>query len=362
MNGFVDKTKEYFTATLNMMNDVLLNYNYGVLSLISSSSDKNIGYNTGNFNGVDTTIFGKPLKTEEYIRESFNEFEKNIDNGELSIFNTFNNTPTVTAAQVRLFKKNYKNYLNNGYKTNFSSELTSIVNTLVQVEQDYVYNVDRLNFVTEGSGDGKDGKINDKGIAQIFSTTGTTESINGKNTLTSLRDDYATVSTDVNDFLTSLTTSNVYSSDAYQVKSPGSFTPPSSFNGQLSNQYEEREYLLMSRALSQKNRQDFVNKLIEGLDITTSNIVRKQYEDDNSKLYDKLNASGLQLVSAYRTSPNGKKYLEYTPSFGTTQTRITLASENTEASNDVKKTLQNIYSGKNDSNKTEPYNFKSKFN
>ena len=82
----------------------------------------------------------------------------------------------------------------------------------------------------------------------------------------------------------------------------------------------------------------------------------------NYVLYDKLNAAGLQLISTYRASVDGKTYLNYTPSFGTTQKRITLTSENTSASEDVKKTLQNIYSGKNDTGKTNPYNFKSKFN
>jgi uncharacterized protein (UPF0297 family) len=118
----------------------------------------------------------------------------------------------------------------------------------------------------------------------------------------------------------------------------------------------------MSKAMMDKNRESFVTALIEGLDIATSDVIRSVYEVTRAKEYNDLNAKGLQLVSSYRTSPDGKKYLEYTPSFGTTQTRITNTSENTNASNDVKKTLQNIYSGKNDSNKDNPYNFKSKFN
>ena len=64
MNGFVNKTKDYYTSTLNMMDNVLLNYNWGVLSLLNFSGDKNVGYNEGVFNGVATTIYGKPLKTE----------------------------------------------------------------------------------------------------------------------------------------------------------------------------------------------------------------------------------------------------------------------------------------------------------
>ena len=362
MNGFVNKTKDYYTATLNMMDNVLLNYNWGVLSLLNFSGDKNIGYNEGKFNGVETTIYGKPLKTEEYIRQSFVELEKNIDDGTLSVFTTLDNDKKITNSQKKLFKKNYKNYLNNGYKSSFSSDLFNTISTLVQVEQDFVYNVDRLNFVTEGSSPtSKDGRINDKGIAQIFSTTGTTETSNGKNTLTALREDYAIIAGDTNDYLTSLTTANIYVPNAYDFKNAGAFTPPSGFVT-LTNPTQTREYLLMSKAMMDKNRESFVTALIEGLDIATSDVIRSVYEVTRAKEYNDLNAKGLQLVSSYRTSPDGKKYLEYTPSFGTTQTRITNTSENTNASNDVKKTLQNIYSGKNDSNKDNPYNFKSKFN
>lgn len=110
------------------------------------------------------------------------------------------------------------------------------------------------------------------------------------------------------------------------------------------------------------NRQNFVNTLVQGLDTATADVVRSVYDGSLVKDYNKLNTTGKQLVSSYRTSPNGKKYLDYTPSFGTTQTRITTTSEDLNASNDVKKTLQNIYSGKNNSDKNNPYNFKSKFN
>jgi len=362
MNGFVDKTKAYYNATINTMDNVLLNYNYGVLAMLNYGNE-NAGYNTGTFNTTTTSIYGKPLKTETYINEAFSQLEKYINDDELPIFSQLN-IPTITSAQKRLFKKNYNNYLNNGYKAGFPSDIFTTISTLVQAEQDFVYNVDRLNFVTQGSTTGTDGKINSKGIAQIFVTTGTTELVNGAsiNTLTSLRNDYTTLATDTNNFLTSLTTTGIFVPTAYNPKSPGSFTSPASFGGELSNSQQQTEYMLMSKALSKNNREGFLTELLKGLDKSTQDIVRKYYGDTLPTRYDKLNSAGKQLVSNYRTSPDGKKYLDYTPSFGTTQKRITLASEDTNASNDVKKTLQNIYSGKNDSNKTNPYNFKSKFN
>lgn len=73
------------------------------------------------------------------------------------------------------------------------------------------------------------------------------------------------------------------------------------------------------------------------------------------------NKGGLELLSDYKTSDTAKSYIKYTPSFGTTQKRVTVFSEDLVPPSSSKQTLQNIYSNKNNNSDKNPYNFKRKF-
>ena len=124
----------------------------------------------------------------------------------------------------------------------------------------------------------------------------------------------------------------------------------------------------MSRALLiDSNKQGFINALKVGLDQATSNAIDFYYNgigNSNSRLnvWKRVNDGNKTLTENYRTSPYGLDYLEYTPTFGTTQKRITLFSTDLTASPTIKKTLQDIYSSKNNTAQNNPYNFKRKFN
>ena len=132
------------------------------------------------------------------------------------------------------------------------------------------------------------------------------------------------------------------------------------------NEYEIREYTLMSRALLQKDLKDgFLNALVEGLDQATTNAVLFYYDTSRLSLkfqWDLNNKAGLSLLSTYKTGDVAKNYIKYTPPFGSTQKRITVFAEDLTAPESNKKTLQTIYSNKNNSGKFNPYNFKRKFN
>jgi hypothetical protein len=228
-----------------------------------------------------------------------------------------------------------------------------------------------LNGPTPGS-NGYDGKINKQNISEIFTTTGTTEIYNGNsyNTYSKLGNDTTELATNVNDFLTSLTTADLYVGSSYDKKT-GSYTPPSSenvTNTSLPSVQAKLEYMMMSRALLvDSNRQGFVDALKLGLDQPTANAVDFYYNgigNSNSRfnVWKRVNDTNKGLVENYRTSTVGLNYVEYTPTFGTTQKRITLFSTDLTASTPIKKTLQDIYSSKNNTAQNNPYNFKRKFN
>jgi hypothetical protein len=368
-NKFVDKTKAYYNGVMNTMDSALLNYNYGMLAILNCGGD-NQGYNTGSFNSSTSTttlIYGKPINTQKYVDQAFTALLKDVDDDKLPIFTSGEFTKSIiTTAQKRLFKKNYSNFVKT-YRSSFLNTITSDVNNLTQLQQDYVYNVDRMNFVASGTTIGHDGKLNDKNIAIIYVTTGKTETVNGTpiDTLTSLRNDYTSIATNNNQFLTDLTAAQLYVTNSYKPDSPGVFTPPTGYEF-LSTPEKTREYLLMSRALTIESIKDnFLNALQEGLDVYTKFAVESYYFSGPNSLYvewPKLNQTGLALMTTFKTSTTGKNYVDYTPSFGTTQTRIVDFSEDNTASEDLKKQLQNLYANKNDSSSINPYNFKKKFN
>jgi hypothetical protein len=368
-NKFVDKTKAYYNGVMNTMNSALLNYNYGMLAILNYGGD-NQGYNTGSFNSstpTDTAIYGKPINTQKYVDEAFKALLKDVDDDNLPIFTSGEFTKSViTTAQKRLFKKNYSNFVKT-YRSSFLNTITSDVNTLTELQQDYVYNVDRMNFVASGTTTGHDGKLNDKNIAIIYITTGQTETVNGTpiDTLTSLRNDYTSIATNNNQFLTDLTAAQLYVTSSYKPNEPGVFTPPTGYEF-LSTPEKTREYLLMSRALTIESIKDnFLNALQEGLDVYTKFAVESYYFSGPNSLYvewPKLNQTGLALMTTFQTNSTGKNYVDYTPPFGTTQKRVVDFSEDSAASEDLKKQLQNLYANKNDSSSINPYNFKKKFN
>jgi hypothetical protein len=375
MNALVTQTQDYFSGTLTFFENILGNYNYGILALLNSNQRNNQGYNTGTVNTTTTLIYGKPLQYQTYVDNSFNQLLKSIDDGKIPIFadNVFQN-PLITNSQKRLFKKNYKDYVNT-YRSGFLNGISENITTLVQLEQTLVFNFDRINFVLNGptpGSNGYDGKINKQNISEIFTTTGTTETFNGNtyNTYSKLGNDTTELATNVNDFLSSLTTADLYVGSSYDKKT-GSYTPPSSdtvTNVALPTDDAKLEYMMMSRALLiESNRQGFVNALKVGLDQATGNAVDFYYNglgNSNSRfnLWKKVNDSNKELLEDYKTSSDGIFYVEYVPTFGTTQKRITLFSTLLNPPTPIKKTLQDIYSPKNNTAQTNPYNFKRKFN
>ena len=369
MNKLVTQTQGYYNGVINMFDSVLTNYNYGILSLINAG-DKNLGYQKGNFESssvLEVNIYGKPQKTEDYLKEAFNTFRGKIDDKEISIFSSkeFSN-PIITDSQKKLFKKNYINYLTNYQSNSFSPSLSSSLQTLSTLQQDYVFNIDRMNFITSGSSTSYDGKLDTKNIAILYGITGTTETVNGspKNTLTSLRDDYLSIGQSNNSFLSGLTTAKLYVPTAYNSKDV-SWTAPTNEFGSVISGVSQMEYTLMSRALLENNLKDaFITALTQGLDQATTNAVKYYYDTSPNSLrvqWQKANQVGKQLLTTYKTSETVKAYIKYTPSFGTTQKRITVFQESLDAPNDLKKKLQNIYSNKNNNAQKTPFNFKRKF-
>jgi hypothetical protein len=187
-----------------------------------------------------------------------------------------------------------------------------------------------------------------------------------------LGNDTTELATNINNFLTSLGTQDagLYIGNSYDKKT-GSYTPPPPdpiTNNLLPGTFPKLEYMMMSRALLQEsNRQGFLSALVVGLDQATTNAVEFYYnglnnQNSRSTVWKKINDNNKALLEQYRTSSEGLKYVEYTPTFGTSLERKVLFSTLLNPPTTIKKTLQDIYSPKNNTAQTNPYNFKRKFN
>jgi hypothetical protein len=375
MNKLVEQTQSYFSGTFTYFENILGSYNYGILSLLNSNLRNNQGYNTGTINTTTTAIYGKPLQYQTYIDNSFTKLLKAINNNDIPIFSdsSFQN-PQITNAQKRLFKKNYNDYVLT-YKSGFLNGVSENITTLVQIEQQLVFNIDRINFVLNGptvGTNGYDGKINTQNISEIFTTTGTTEVVNqvSVNSYTKLGVDATLLGTNIGSFLTDLTAANLYVGGSYD-KNTGSYTPSASdtiTNTLLPTDDAKLEYMMMSRALLiDSNRQGFIDALKVGLDLATSNAIDFYYNglgntNSRASIWKKINDNNKAILQTYRTSTTGLIYDKYTPTFGTSQERLVLFSTDLSATNQTKKTLQDIYAPKNNTAQTNPYNFKRKFN
>ena len=373
MNGLVDQTKEYFNGGLTYFENFLNNYNYGIMSLVNDTSGKNVGYNTGTLNGNTTAIIGKSLQVQKNLDNSFSKLIAAIDGGDIPIFadQAFVN-PLITTAQKRLFKKNYKDFVNT-YKNNFVAGISENISTIVQTQQNLVFNFDRLNFVLAGPAptNGYDGKVNKQNIAEMFITTGTTETFNGSpvNTYTQLGTDATTLSNNIGDYITQLTNGEIYIGTAYN-KTTGAYTPPSSenlTNTLLNTDFAKLEYMMMSKAMLKDNKQTFLNALKQGLDQATQNAVDFYYDgignsSSRFNVWKQIYDQNKTLITTFKTSTVGLSFVEYTPTFGKTQERVTTFETTLTPPNNIKNNLQNLYLAKNDSSQINPYNLKRKFN
>jgi len=373
MNSLVDQTKDYFNGGLTYFENLLNNYNYGILSLVNDTSGNNVGYNTGVINSNTTSIIGKSLQVQKNLDNSFSKLISAINDDDLPIFSSqaFVN-PLITNAQKRLFKKNYKDFVNT-YKNNFADGISENISTIVQIQQNLVFNFDRLNFVLAGpsAGSGYDGKINKQNIAEIFITSGTTETFNGNpiNTYVQLGLDATTLSININNYVTQLQGKQIYVGTAYN-KTSGAYTPPTSdtiTNTLLPTDFAKLEFMLMSKAMLKDNKQIFLNALKQGLDQATTNAIDFYYDgignaSSRYNVWKQIYDQNKTLITTFKTSTVGLSFVEYTPPFGKTQERITVFETTLTPPNNIKNTLQNIYLPKNDSSQINPYNFKRKFN
>ena len=380
VNTFVEATKFYYTTTISFFDNILKKYGYGLLSLMNTTSGNNRGYSEGVLGTLPTYLYGKPLLYQRNVDSVFRILQSYVESKALNIFSaaTLNSSgvvtfsigefsdPSVTETDKEIFKGNYQRFLDT-YRSSFINEATEMVSNLVEFEQNYVFQIDRSNYIIAEQ---VDGKIDSKGIAVIYKFSGSTSQ------RTQLGLDIDSISTNNTSFLSSLETGGLYL-DNFQSNLNQPLTNPynsyifsidmlattsfSSSNALISAP-QQAEFLILNKIYRDNTAlQNFVADLVVGLSEYSKSVITQYYGTFLKVTYDGLTKAGVDLLENYKLTL-GKNFVNYTPSFSLTEERVINFQQ--DLTNDIGYTsnLQQLYSPNNPNTSPINFNLKKKFN
>ena len=378
VDQFLTLTQNYFTATIMFLDNVLKKYGYGMLTLLNTKYNGNLGYHQGVLIVNPVYIYGKPLLYQLNVDKVFEILSVYILNETIEIFTVVSpdgtmysaglmSNQSVTQTQKDIFKGNYERFIQT-YRTNFINDLTDLVSQLVQIEQNYVYEIDKTTFLGKNL---SDGKINSKGAPVVYNFVGDPTPQNR------LVNDLQSISADLNYFLISLYDGRLYNDMYFQSDLEKPLNDPfSSFvyytpnelgaSNALKTSPQQVEYLLLAKIYTnQTTLQQFLRDLSEGLDPFVRDIVYRYYGTLLKNTYDRLTKNGINLLDTYKQTL-GKNFVNFTPTFqsntGPQIQRTIDFQENFFPSDVVKTQLTNLYSPNNIDINPSTFNFKKKFN
>ena len=274
MSTFVDETQNYFNTIYNKNREILNQYNESVRQIWTYGR----GYTKGRIppiNSESTYLFGKPLSYQNYFGEIFSEYTLLIQGNSDKFLNYLQNNKNLSDKVLRQIQQNYTNLLVSK-QSGFENSITKTVQEILNVEQKYVKDLERLLIITFGTEDmgtlltGTDGFQNQKGNVSTFYTSGSS--------LTLLTQDKNTIEESLRGFnlkteaQTSFTASNGRSLTGVLVqpatKKFSKTTPFESIskNSEFDNQSFVYQYTIFSQEVTDdKKYQGFKNFLINNI-------------------------------------------------------------------------------------------------
>ena len=334
MDQLITQSQTYFDGSINGIEGVVKNYNYGILQLISD----NRKYSTGTFGSTTTSIIGKSNKIQDNIDKLFNVVISDIENNDNKFFEQISNDVTVSSSQLRRVKKNYIDYLG-VLKSSFTENLNNIINDMTVSQQDIVFTVDKLNFVT---GQKTDGSIITNGDVKVYRLIVN----NAYNTIIS---DYEKIALGVDDFHVSLL-NNALLFNSY---TPNNFIPASGIEF-LPFIEDRREFMIISQVILTK-LEEFIEVLSSGVDGSIVDYIRDYYTSLVSPYQTEQDAA-LTKVSDFKTN---QQFVTFTP-LTENPTERSINFQTTPATTNNKTSLINLYDGENSGN-NNTYNGKISF-
>ncbi len=341
-DGFVTQSKNYYNGVYNFLNDTLKNYNYGVLQNVTNV----LKYNTGKFNQYtspqDVNLFGSPVNIQSRYVSFFSQLQSKINNGSLSQISTLEQNRNVKNSVVRDLKQNYINYVS-GYAPTFLTKLTTSIQSLNTLEQDYVFTIDKLNYVlTE-----RDGFI-EKGEPKLYKITGSTLSV--------MTTDLTTIGTYCNQFITTLTDGDYppyvtqsfkFDSEIFPVTKFGFTTPESKLEYMLMSGVYINDYTNFMSAITNGITDPISLTIINDEFGKVKSVFESAYNTELSIVDDNKNTINKDILNVVGINVGVDRTCSYTTDF--------------TPSSDDKTRLSKLFNSNNDADTDNPYNLKKKF-
>jgi hypothetical protein len=147
-----NSTQNYFQSVINKNRDVLSQYNDSIRQIWSLGRNYTDGVILDIENPDYGFIFGKPSNYEKNINSLFKKLIRDIETND-DEFIKFMSIQNFSNKVIRQLKINYKNYLNQKEST-FLNPLTVIIQDIVNIQQDLIIEIAKLNIINYGRIDG----------------------------------------------------------------------------------------------------------------------------------------------------------------------------------------------------------------
>jgi hypothetical protein len=281
MDKVVEESQNYFTNVVNKNRESFNQYNNAVRQQWMAERI----YQRGKFTiqkETETILFGKPNNLEKRTDEIFKQLIKDIKAGDEGFIEFISDKKyNFTNRLIRQVKENYSNFVNNK-RGSFQSAITNITNGMVNVQQNYIGYVGRINTITynlpSNLNTGTDGYQTADGKVINYIISGTTEidpgSTNVTNTLDELKEDVKKIKSSIDEFNTIVWSENTFTSNDksytgrlvfgpnYKLETEKVFNPFSQ-NGEFQSNIFRRVYMIVSNdVVDSKKYESFKNALI----------------------------------------------------------------------------------------------------
>ena len=305
MDKVVEESQNYFTNVVNKNRESLNQYNNAVRQQWMAERI----YQKGKFviqkNTTETILFGKSNNLEKRTDEIFKQLIEDIKSGDEGFIEFMSDEKyNFTNSLIRQVKENYSNFVNNK-RGSFQSAITNITNGMVNVQQNYIGYIGRINAITydAASDTGTDGYQVSDGKIISYITSGTTEvdpsSTNVTNTLMELYDDVKKIKSGITNFnlICSAPTSFDYIGKNYtgqlvfepnyRLESEKVFNPFSAGLFDSNSGYTfRRVYMIVSNdVVDSKKYESFKNALIANI-LSNTALLTKGENDKISDVFD----------------------------------------------------------------------------
>ena len=345
----IDTTQEYFDLIINQNKTLIESFNRFTMEMVGIERN----YTQGTTLSQNAPIYGKPNDVETKVSQVTNQILTDIDNGTNPIINYLagKGFDFINVPELSNLKTNLKDYVNT-YTTEYSSGIFETIQKIVDVEQTYVQNIRKLNFVA-GLLDGKIDNTGDGVIYNLSPTTGVTKSPqNYVDTLQEFTGDYQLIGSALTNYDSFLTTNGV------QVTNT---TTPSTLTTQEFNFYK-----LLSKVFVDKAKFDeFKSVIIKGGLVSYNKPKKLSVEFDKvcDELRDKFgkqHRNDVKFIDNIMKESSFKEFKKFTP-YSKGKTREFTFDSNPLGNTTQIKDLKDLYKQTNVNSDPSTYLGKIKF-